>query len=153
MSDKVFVDVVAAPHKPAVEDLLATELARQDRLRERLSSDATTAAWVDDTALFSNYKLLQFFDTLALYFNCAPDAWRRRTEFRNVPRAPGDDVTIAVEHAGVGRYRVTPYPFDSAELTVTCSGRRLTPQPAGTDIQAALAAAPGDTEVIVLEAA
>ena len=49
--------------------MLDGELARQDRLKATLASDPETALWVEDNRLMANYKLLQFFDTLALYFH------------------------------------------------------------------------------------
>ncbi len=150
MSDKVFVDMVPAEHKPAVEDLLATERARQARLRGLLADSPATAAWVEDDALWCNYKRLQFFDTLSLYFNCAPEPARGREVFDNVPRVAGEDVSIAVERVGEGEYRVSPYPFGPDPLRIDVRARRLAPQPPDTDMRAAIDAAPAVTETITL---
>jgi hypothetical protein len=153
MSDKVFVDIVPPEHKPAVEDLLATERGRQERLKAKLAHDPVYAPWVEETALFHNYKLLQFFDTLSLYFNCTPDAARGRSVFPNVPRAVGDDVSVTVERVSEGVYSLSPYPFRDRGLQIECVGRALAPQPEGTNMPAALAAAPLTKEIVTLEAA
>lgn len=152
MSDKVFVDMVADEHRPAVEDILAAEKGRQDRLRADLAAAADTAAWVTDEALFHNYKLLQFFDTLSLYFNCTHEDARGSSVFPNVPRAVGDDVDVTVRRVGAGVYAFDPFPFDDARVAVTCAGRWLSPLPEGADVPAALAAAPEFVETVTLVA-
>jgi hypothetical protein len=142
LSDKIFVNMIPAEHRPAVDDLLARELGRQERLKARLAADAATAAWVAEPALMHNYKLLQFFDTLCLYFNCTHDEARGRATFPNVPRQLGDDVTITVERIAAGQYRVDPYPFHPPALDMGFLGRFMSAQPVGTDMPAAIAALP-----------
>ena len=152
LSDKIFVNLVPAEHKPAVEALLADEQARQTRLRATLANDPKLAPFVDERALFHNYKLLQFFDTLALYFNCTHAAARGRSLFHNVPRRFGDEVSITVEPVGPAEYRVDPYPFCEPRLRFRCAGRRMTPLPAGTDVPRALSALPVEEESFTLVA-
>jgi hypothetical protein len=152
LSDKIFVDLVPAEHRGAVDEMLAHERARQARLRARLAGDPESAVWVEEVRLFHNYKLLQFFDTLALYFNCTAPADRRVATFPSVPVEVGADVTITVRPLGPGRYQVTPYPFAAAPLVVTCAGRWLRPH---DDLEPAAGArafanAPGDLETITL---
>lgn len=150
LSDKIFVDMVPAEYKATVKDFLDGELARQERLKRTLSTHPDHAAWVEERALFHVYKQLQFFDTLALYFNCAPDAARGRSSFPNVPRAVGHDVTVTVSRVERGVYAFDPFPFRESGVTVTCAGKRLGPQPEGTDMVQALAAAPEETETLTL---
>ena len=152
LSDKVFMKMIAAEHKPAAEDMLVRELGRQSRLKAKLAADAAFAALVEERALFSNYKLLQFFDTFALYFNCASEAARGTATFSNVPRKVGDDVTIVVSRQEAGVYRLAPFPFARDGLTVTCAFRRILPQPEGTDMTRVLAAAPLEIETVRLVA-
>jgi hypothetical protein len=152
LSDKVFVDTVPAEHKPAVEELLTRELARQDRLRQRLADDPELAQYVFEEALFHNYKLLQFFDTLALYFNCTHDAARDRVRFTNVPRRRGDEVTITIERIDEKLYRLAPYPFARPRLTFGCAGRFVAPQPARTDVVRLLGTLPVEHETFTLVA-
>ena len=150
VTDAVFVDRVPPAHRASVDAMLAVERDRQERLRARLAADPATAPWVEETRLFHSYRALQFFDTLALYFNCTPDAARGTATFALVPVRPGEHVTVEVRRVGPQRYRVAPYPFARMPLVVTCAGRWLGPQPAGTSMPAALAAAPADVETITL---
>ena len=60
---------VKTQYQPAIDALLANELARQERLKAYLATNPGMAAFVQDKKVLQNYKLLQFFDTLALYFN------------------------------------------------------------------------------------
>ncbi len=152
LSDKMFVNMIPEQHRPAVDDLLATELGRQKRLRAALADDPSTAPWVHEDALFHAYKQLQFFDTLALYFNCTHEQARAESVFHNVPRAIGDDVDVTVRRTAPGVYSVAPFPFDTAEVEVTCSARWLTPLPEGADVAAELASAPEYVEIVTLVA-
>jgi uncharacterized protein DUF3891 len=148
LSDKVFMKMIAPEHKPAAEDMLQREIGRQERLKAKLAQDPEFAPLVEEAALFSNYKLLQFFDTLALYFNCTSEAARATSTFPNVPRKIGDDVTITVSRVEQGVYRFSPYPFAVNGLYVPCAFRRLAPQPVGTDMARALATAPVEVETV-----
>jgi hypothetical protein len=150
LSDKVFVHAIPPKDRPAVDDMLAGEVARQARLKALLASDRATAPWVEDAALFHNYKLLQFFDTLALYFNCTHEAARGAARFSNVPRGVGDDVTVTVSRIDASVYRVAPFPFAENVLAIACEQRRLAPQPEGTNLVRALAAAPVERETVRL---
>lgn len=153
LSDKIFVDTIPEASRPAVKAMLETELERQARLRAELSGRPESREWVEEKALFRNYKLLQFFDTLALYFNMTHEAARRKATFTTVPRGPSeDDVTISVERRAPGIYRVSPYPFTAGSLELTCAGRRLSPQPPGTNVAAMIRACPLEVETVRLEA-
>jgi hypothetical protein len=142
LSDKIFIDHVPLEHKAAVARMLQGELDRQARLKARLAADPATAAWVEEQALFTNYKLLQFFDTLALYFHMTHEAARGESHFLHVPRSQTEDVRLTLRPAGDGLYRLSPYPFQTQSLTVSVEGRWLSPLPEGADVQAALREAP-----------
>ncbi len=150
LSDRIFIDKIAPEHRPAVDAMLAGQLERQARLRAQLAADPATAPWAEDGALLHNYKLLQFFDTLALYFNCTAAADRAVATFAHVPLQPGCDTTITVRPRRPGVYEVAPYPFSRSPLTITCAGRWLRPVAPDADVQAALREAPGDLETITL---
>ena len=102
--------------------------------------------------LFHAYKQLQFFDTLSLYFHMKPEGERGEGEFLNVPRSPGDDVTITAKELGGGRYEIAPYPFASDELTVSTEGRYLAPSDE-PDMAALMAATDISTQTVTLCAA
>ncbi len=111
LSDKVLLDMMTDDNRAVAGDMLDGELARQQRLKAELAADPETAGWIDEDHLFQNYKQLQFFDTMALYFNCQPEGARRETVFQNVPERAGVDVDVTVRPLGDGVYSVAPFPF------------------------------------------
>ena len=60
---------VADAHRPLIDAMLAYEEARQARLKAALAAEEATHDWVEERHLFQNYKQLQFFDTMSLYFH------------------------------------------------------------------------------------
>lgn len=116
--------------------ILDGEIRRQERLKAVLAEDPETHGWIAEDRLFANYKLLQFCDTLALYFNLRHAGEREREVFVHVPEAPGRDTAVTVTPLGNGRYGFAPFPFAGERLEVRCAGRYLQP------IEAE--AAPGD---------
>jgi hypothetical protein len=138
LSDKIFIDLVPAEHKPAMQAMLNEELARQKRLTSALNDHPDFDALVSEEYLFHNYKLLQFFDTLALYFHMVQPADRGESVFLNVPRTIGDDVEITIRPVGAGQYTLSPYPFRDPEMTFHYQGRLLAPQAEGTELKQVL---------------
>jgi hypothetical protein len=134
LSDFIFIDKIAPENKQAVTDMLTAELERQARLKDQLSSKAEAAAWTEEAALMNNYKLLQFFDTLSLYFHMTHTEGRGESKFLNVPDGKGADHTLTIKPVG-DAYALTPFPFNANEITVSVEGRYLTPQPQGTDFK------------------
>ncbi len=152
MSNKVLLDGLAAENRAIAKHMLDTELNRQEGLKASLRRDPESAAWVEDAHLFQNYKQLQFFDTLALYFNCTHEDARVATSFQHVPVDAERDVEVGIAPAGGGVYTLTPYPFDRDDLTLTFRGRYLAPVAAGRDVRAQLDATPESTQTIRLRA-
>lgn len=150
LSDKIVVDVLPAEAQPMFRSMLDRELVRQARLKTQLAADPETAEWVAEDTLFHNYKVLQFFDTLGLYF-CLEDASTRgECRFLNVPRAVGDDVTVTVRPVSPGVYRVSPFPFATDPFVVTLPGTVVTPHGEAASAEAALAEGEGAIETITL---
>ena len=135
LSDRIVIDLFSAEQRPPVEAMLDVELARQARLKKQLS-DEGKAEWVTEEFLFHNYKLLQFFDTLALYFHMAHAEAREEAEFLNVPKGVADDVTVTIRPVGAGSYSLAPFPFKESGQTFRYQGRMMRPQPAGIDLKA-----------------
>ena len=135
LSDFIFIDKIAPENKQAVTDMLNAELERQARLKAQLSSTAESATWVEEAALMNNYKLLQFFDTLSLYFHMTHAEARGESKFLHIPDGKGTDHTLTIKPAGDGAYALTPFPFKGSEITVSVEGRYLTAQPQGTDFK------------------
>jgi hypothetical protein len=112
LSDKIYIDMINPEWKEAVHVMLAAELARQARLKAVCN--------VSDAELFHNYKLLQFFDTLALYIQTT--ATLNESQFLHVPQALGQDVRIRAIPNG-NEIRLDPYPFAVDSLEVATIGR------------------------------
>lgn len=153
LSDKVLIDTIP-PHERSLADrMLAGELRRQERLKATLAANAQTAAWIEAPHLFQNYKQLQFFDTLALYFNCTHEAARGETAFEHVPMNAREDATIALRPLQAGVYELAPYPFDHSPAGFKFCGRYIAPTTSGTDWSAVLAHAPLEWQEFRLVAA
>ena len=150
MSDMVLLNSLAEERREAAGAMLDGELERQQRLKAELAADPESAEWIEDAHLFQNYKQLQFFDTLALYFNCNHESERGETVFTHVPLDAEDDVDVTVRPLGDGVYGVSPFPFAGDGLEVAFAGRYMTPVD-GQD-RADLAATPTEPQTIRLVA-
>lgn len=145
LSDFIFVKVLPGDLLPYVTAMLDGELARQARLKELIAAE-----WAGDAFLFYHYKLLQFCDTLALYFHTTHADARGEARFLNVPRAPGDDVTLTIRPISATHYALDPWPFAADTLTFTTHGRLMTPQPTAPNLTTIAAATPLTTETVTL---
>lgn len=147
---------VPSGEEDTVRELLDGELARQERLKAELSANPETAGWVEEQRLFRNYKLLQFFDTLALYFNLRHTSTHAEEVFVHVPKSDTVDVDVTLRPKGNGRYTLTPFPFAGDRLETHSKGRYLAAlaKDEGPDeLSAALYRQPIEEQVFVLEAA
>ncbi len=127
LSKMVLIDKIPQQQRPLAEKMLEGELSRQKRLKDELSQDQTTAAWLDERHLFQNYKQLQFFDTLALYFNRTHPSERGELVYENVPINTQQDVTVTIRPQGPGVYALSPYPFGAEGATFAYAGRLISP--------------------------
>lgn len=148
LSDKVFLDLIGDDMRPEVDAMLEAEEDRQSRLKQQLA--AVDPGHATDDFLFHAYKQLQFFDTLSLYFHLTPEGERGSSQFHNVPRAVGDDVTVTVVERRGAVYALDPYPFAADRIEVATEGRYLTPHLPGTDLGPVLEATPVDTQTVCL---
>ena len=151
-SDMVLMESIADEHKPMLEAMLDLERRRQERLRAELEANPETAPWVKEDRLFTNYKLLQLFDTLALYFQATHQSLRKASTFEHVPRNLHEDTEVHVRPEGNGTYTVTPYPFDKEPLEVWFEGRFMTPWAEGEqpDMSAVMRDTPVERETATL---
>lgn len=125
--------------------MIEGEAARQQRLKTSLRDDPPTRHWVEEKRLMQNYKQLQFFDTLTLYFHLRHPSARAEERYVHVPLDAERDCDIVLRPVGNDTYSLTPFPFAGNSLQVACRGRYVTPfagsvEPA--DLAAALAALP-----------
>ena len=111
--------------KDETNEILAGEIERQERLKEQLLENSATAPWVEEKALLRNYKLLQFCDTLALYFNLRHHSDREKEVFTHVPETIYKDASVTVSPKGGDYYSFEPFPFFGDKLQVKCKGRYI----------------------------
>ena len=152
MSSKVLLNDLAAENRQVADGMLAGEVARQERLRAQLAANPETAAWIEEAHLFQNYKQLQFFDTLALYFNCVPEGERAPSVFTHVPLNERTDVEVQVTPIGSASYAFDPFPFNEDGIEVTFTGRYLAPIASGHDVREALSRLPSRSQTVRLVA-
>jgi hypothetical protein len=138
---------VAPPQADATKAVLKAELARQERIKAKLAANASTAPWVEDKRLMQNYKLLQFFDTLALYFNLRHASEREAETFVHVPRSPDADANVTVTPVGRDTYAVAPFPFAGDRFEAHCKGRWFEPVAPPADLAQALYGRPAAEQV------
>jgi hypothetical protein len=143
ISNAVSIDQRPTAHAEAIAQMLEGERARQDRLRAVLRSDSATASWVEEEALMTAYKLLEFFDTLALWWQLSHSSLRQPACFTHVPAAIGEDRTLDLVPTGSHSARLTPYPFAHSPLVLRCRVRSVVP--AANDAEFAAAIASGIT--------
>jgi hypothetical protein len=120
---------VSDAHRPLIDAMLADEEARQARLKAVLAADPATRAWVEQCRLFQNYKQLQFFDTMSLYFHLRHAAQRGDETYVHVPLTEDADATIALRKIDDRVYSLDPFPFAGDRLTLVCRGRYVRPFP------------------------
>jgi hypothetical protein len=149
LSDIVLLDKVADQNVAVAEKMLAHEEARQHRLKDTLGAAAETSGKVAQDRLMQAYKQLQFFDTLALYFNRIHEGGRTEAVFPHVPMSETADADITVTALGDGTYRVAPWPFAGDSLTTTFEGRYMQPD-TGRDRVADVETIPVEAQTVTL---
>lgn len=150
MSDVLLLDSLADENRAVAEPMLDGELERQQRLKAELARYPDSAAWVDEAHLLQNYKQLQFFDTMALYFNCVHEGARGPAGFTHVPVNRNEDLTITIAPGDPGVYTLNPFPFQVGGINVTFSGRYLSSVDEGDDVRAGFDRAPRETQTVRL---
>jgi hypothetical protein len=127
LSNLVLIDKIPPEDRPLADQMLAGEIKRQEKLKAELAKDSDTAEWLDKQHFFQNYKQLQFFDTLALYFNRIHPTERTEQRFENVPLDGTNDTAITIRPNGRGVYEVSPFPFSANNSEFAYAGRPITP--------------------------
>jgi hypothetical protein len=127
LSSMVLIDKIPPPDRPLAQRMLDGELDRQKRLKAELGRDPETSALIEEKRLFQNYKQLQFFDTLAQYFNRTHPSERGEVTFDHVPLSAEHDTTIAVRPHGPGVYELSPFPFAADSAEYAYAGRLIEP--------------------------
>ncbi|WP_373087266.1 DUF3891 family protein [Sneathiella sp.] len=136
------------------ESTLEELLELQNELKLQLAQDTVAAEWIVQNHLFQNYKQLEFFDALALYFNWSPVTSRRKATFTSVPLSELADTSITVTPLEGNRYAFAPFPFVREGLEFYFEGRYLAPMidAPEEEMQNALAKAPTEQQTVVFVA-
>jgi hypothetical protein len=121
---------VADAHRPLIDAMLSYEQARQTRLKAALAADPATHDWVEEHHLFQNYKQLQFFDTISLYFHLRHASERGDETYVHVPLNAEADTSVDLRKIDDRVYSLDPFPFAGDRLTIICRGRYVMPFPA-----------------------
>jgi hypothetical protein len=142
-------------NRTMIDSMLDGEIKRQERLKAKLSENPATRPLLDEPKLFQNYKQLQFFDTLSLYFHLYHASERGNETYIHVPVSVEEDATVEVKQISDRVYSLDPFPFAGDRLTLVCKGRYTKPLPADCDrVQAGklLGALPADNQTYELVA-
>ena len=128
LSNMVLIDRIPLKDRPLADQMLNGELERQQRLKDELARDPVASAWLEERHVFQNYKQLQFFDLLALYFNRIHPSERGEAAFEHVPRDAGTDAAVTIRPRGLGVYALSPYPFGAKSAEFAFAGRFIEPR-------------------------
>lgn len=129
--------------KAFAEQVLADELARQEKLKTHLD--------VDESLVWVAYKQLQFFDMLSLYFHSKAEGARGAESFPDVPTQNGDDVTIHITEQGESVYTLDPFPFVNTTLSISFEGRWMSPVEPEQSGRAVFESLPVSTQTVTLQ--
>lgn len=109
---------------PDSRRFVAEREARQKELRAGLERSGPLAPYVSDPHLWFNWKLLQVWDRLSLYFCC--NVTLKDAVIDPLPVAYGrEDVRMAIAQVDDAAVALSPYPFGQSPLRVTVRGRLL----------------------------
>lgn len=124
-------DVLTRP-KPRVRDLSDAVQAVLGELEDQQHQDKAVLAAgnsVFEDELWINYRMLQLFDLLSLYFCCDGygDSGFREERLAPIPAGymSDDAVELRLEPNPNGSVKIHPYPFDVAPLRVSVRTRRM----------------------------
>jgi hypothetical protein len=126
---------------------------QQRELREQLPTAAVDRHALEEGPLWANYKLLQIFDRLSLYFCMGP--LREATLGPTPVDYKGREVDLELRPLDPRTVAVRPYPFDQAALPVSVKAALIPDRPyeSDADLRAALAEAASETLEFVLRRA
>lgn len=128
LSNLVLIDKIPQQDRPLATRMLDGELERQKRLKEEIGKESRLSGSLDEEKLLQNYKQLQFFDTLALYFNRIHPSERGQQAFEHVPLNAQKDTTVTIEPRETEVYTLSPYPFASNGAEFAFCGRHIRPR-------------------------
>jgi hypothetical protein len=128
LSNMVLINIIPLPDRALADRMLDGELKRQERLKAEIAKDPRTAGWLEQGHLLQNYKQLQFFDLLALYFNRIHPSERTEQTFEHVPLNARQDASVTLRPREPGVYEMAPYPFAANAAEFAFAGRLIKPR-------------------------
>ncbi|HEY4051665.1 MAG TPA: DUF3891 family protein [Acidobacteriaceae bacterium] len=135
LSEVALISEISKENFDAVSTFLEEQLEYQEHLKRQLSACSETKSLVAPAALFNSYKLLEFFDTLALYFNRVhEEAWDTDT-YNNVPINLESDTTVTIRPIRPHTVSLEPWPFCVRAFDISCEGRYLYPVRGGSEVR------------------
>lgn len=133
-----FVEDQEAEQRELIKRMLEHGDNRITRTDHQVVSRLHAKGHVDDpndSLVWTNYKLLQAWDSLSLAF-CTSVTGPTNQRISNVPRQPrGDDVTLVVKPQGNTRFSIDPYPFKAQPLNISLRFREVRESEFETDFE------------------
>jgi hypothetical protein len=117
---------------PAVQNFIAEQKAPRSRWLAQLQTDAMASELIQESHLWTNFKLMEVFDQFAQFvcnrypFNSQARKSGPTNKLSNIPVPVADgkpDVTLPIDVENEREAIVGPYPFDVAPLPVSFEGR------------------------------
>lgn len=152
LSDKVVVDMLKGEAKAKADRMLSGVKQQQEELTAWCRNDLTCRHLVETDRLMRNYKALQFFDTMSLYFNERVGRDGDTTEFLHVPFDDKRDGTVVVIPLGEKTYHLNPFPFAGDRLVLQHHTFDIPASAVDVDYNAVFASSGIYTETITLVA-
>jgi hypothetical protein len=125
MSKFVIIDEFRELYPDVIEPLIAECEELIERYTEEVAAEPGCEAWLEPDRLSANYRTLQIFDQLSLYF-CLGHTSDRIT-LTNAPVTVTESADIVIEPVGDGVFQLDPYPLGEAPLTVLLDIRDVEP--------------------------
>jgi hypothetical protein len=138
VSDFLVMDELRAEHGEVLDPLVDECRRLIDEWRGSLAGDPEYGPLVAEVPLLANYKLLQVFDTMSLFFCLGRDDDDRPVTFPNIPASDGS-VEITFTPRATGVVEVDPYPFAANRISVVLDAKVLStpfPEDAGAGLRA-----------------
>jgi hypothetical protein len=148
MCEFVTINDYAERYPGYVQPLIAECEANIQRWTAEVASNPDTAGWIGEERLRTNYRLLQAYDMLSLYFCLGFD---EPVELTNVPVVNGESATVTIEPLGGGTHTLDPYPLAVSPLRIVLDAKRVA-QPIEAPVEAMLVSPTVQIEYVVRRA-
>jgi hypothetical protein len=125
MSTFVVIDEWRERYPDVIEPLIAECEDRIERYTAEVAADPETAPWLEPDRLWANYRTLQIFDQLSLYFCLGK--MEEQVVLTNAPVTLTESADLTIEPAEDGVHTIDPYPLGEAPLRVHLDVRDADP--------------------------